>query len=387
MKRKHKWYLVICFLAVILIVPATQSVIEIAGGRVPQFFDIFARFPTRPSLRVYEKEIEERSVFARMARPWVQYAWFVLFRDAGEKVLVGRGGWLFYRPDVRYLVEPPAPRAADGFGDPVGTVLQFRDQLQARGIRLMVVPVPGKPSLYGGMLTRRLNGASKVVSPTLGLIARLQHAGVETVDLFELFGKSEAGSRQPYYLARDTHWSANAAEIAAAAIAARIEKSGWLQQGGIDYGVRPVLVRRKSDIARMTRVPLIEASFPAEEVASHQVFEKATGAIYKDDPASPVLVLGDSFLRMYQTDEPTAAGFIAHLARQLRQPVASVVNDGGASTLVRQELARRPQLLRGKKIVIWEFVERDIRFGTEGWKPMPLPSEPQAAMRAPSRNP
>ena len=51
--------------------------------------------------------------------------------------------------------------------------------------------------------------------------------------------------------------------------------------------------------------------------------------------------------------------------------MASVVNDGGASTLVRQELARRPQLLRGKTVVIWEFVERDIRFGTEGWKPVP----------------
>jgi len=66
-------------------------------------------------------------------------------------------------------------------------------------------------------------------------------------------------------------------------------------------------------------------------------------------------------------------GFIAHLAQYLRRPVSSVVNDGGASTLVRQELARRPQLLRGKTVVIWEFVERDLRFGIEGWKPVPLP--------------
>ena len=93
-----------------------------------------------------------------------------------------------------------------------------------------------------------------------------------------------------------------------------------------------------------------------------------------------MLVLGDSFLRMYQTDEPRSASFIAHLARALRRPVASVVNDGGASTLVRQELARRAQLLRGKKIVIWEFVERDIRFGMEGWQRVPITPEP-------SRNP
>jgi hypothetical protein len=55
-------------------------------------------------------------------------------------------------------------------------------------------------------------------------------------------------------------------------------------------------------------------------------------------------------------------------------PLASIVNDGGASTLVRHELSRHWQLLEGKKLVIWEFVERDIRFGTEGWKYVPLPA-------------
>jgi hypothetical protein len=43
------------------------------------------------------------------------------------------------------------------------------------------------------------------------------------------------------------------------------------------------------------------------------------------------------------------------------------------STLVRQDLFRRPELLQDKKVVIWEFVERDIRFGAEGWQLVPLP--------------
>jgi hypothetical protein len=95
---------------------------------------------------------------------------------------------------------------------------------------------------------------------------------------------------------------------------------------------------------------------------------------YQDQSDSEVLVLGDSFLRIYQQDEPGAAGFIAHLARELKQPLASVVNDGGASTLVRQELHRRTALLKNKRVVVWEFVERDLRLGTEGWQHVPLPS-------------
>jgi hypothetical protein len=385
MRRSYQWYLVAGFLALIYIVPLTQSAIETANGQVPQFFDVFRRRPTRENLRAYEKELEERSVVARSARPWIQYARFLVFGDAGEKVLVGRGGWLFYKPDVRYLVEPPS--TLEGSEDPFDVIRLFREQLRTLGVQLLVIPVPGKPSLYGGMLTKRLSDVTEVTSPTLRLIARLRQSGVETVDLFELFGAARGTSQDPYYLARDTHWSAEAAEIAASVVAGRLEELGWVLRGTSDYGIRQTVVRRRSDIARMTRVPRIESFYPPEKVASRQVIEQATGTLYRDHPDSAVLVLGDSFLRIYQNDEPRAAGFIAHLARNLRQPVASVVNDGGASTLVRQELARRPQLLRGKKVVIWEFVERDIRFGTEGWKPVQLVSEPQAAMPAASRNP
>jgi hypothetical protein len=35
-------------------------------------------------------------------------------------------------------------------------------------------------------------------------------------------------------------------------------------------------------------------------------------------------------------------------------------------------LSRKINLLKGKKCVIWEFIERDFRFGAEGWKEVPL---------------
>ena len=123
----------------------------------------------------------------------------------------------------------------------------------------------------------------------------------------------------------------------------------------------------------MLQVPALERRAAPEPIVCRQVTNAGGEQLYKDDPNSPVLVLGDSFLRIFQTDEPGAAGFTAHLARELGQPVTSLISDGGASTLVRQELYRRPALLKGKKIVVWEFVERDIRLGTEGWQKIPLP--------------
>jgi hypothetical protein len=90
---------------------------------------------------------------------------------------------------------------------------------------------------------------------------------------------------------------------------------------------------------------------------------------FKDDfRKSEILILGDSFSRIYQTDSPVNAGWIAHFAKNMNRPVASIVSDGGASTLVREKLARKASVLKGKKLLIWEFVERDLRFGAEGWK-------------------
>jgi len=109
-----------------------------------------------------------------------------------------------------------------------------------------------------------------------------------------------------------------------------------------------------------------------------------------------VLVLGDSFCRIYQYPEPPSlgelpaaagrreetgtkrllpgsAGFVSHLALALQSPVDAIVSDGGASTEVRRRLSTNPEILEGKKVVVWEFVERDIALGRAGWEDVPLP--------------
>jgi len=362
-----------CFLVLIFGLPVSQAAIEIYRGIRPRILGVLTRMPTEENLRAFEKQIEDSSFYSRLTRPWIQNFWFKALRNPGDKVVLGRDGWLFYKPDLRYLVEP-AP------DDPFSAIVTFRDQLSRKGIRLMVLPMPGKPSIYSEKLTRRADAQNgRFESHTRNVIAGLQRAGVETLDLFETFRllrqRGVASYDEPYYLARDTHWSPAAARIAAEAAARRVRDLGWAQTGLTEYQARLVPIRRSGDIVRMIGGAAIEQQFPAEEVLCHQVVQRTSGELYKDDPHSPVLVLGDSFFRMYEKDQPGSAGFIAHLARELRMPLASIVNDGGASTLVRQELSRRPELLKGKTLVIWEFVERDLRFGTEGWKYVPLPGD------------
>jgi hypothetical protein len=227
------------------------------------------------------------------------------------------------------------------------------------------------------MLARRAEDAGVIVcEPTRRLLDRLEQSGIEHVDLFEVFrrARQEESRSAPgrLYLAQDSHWSPEGARVAAVAVARRVLDRGIVDRGDHAYGVRPVTVRRHGDLVEMLQVPQIERVLEPESLPCLQVVQSDAWMPYRDEPESEVLILGDSFLRIYEQDEPGAAGFIAHLARELGRPLATIVNDGGASTLVRRELARRPALLMNKRLVIWEFAERDIRFGIEGWQIVPL---------------
>jgi hypothetical protein len=383
--------LILLFLVIVGGVPLSQVVVEACRGERPQVLQIFQRKPTAKNLRAYESNLEDSSWVAARLRPWAQYAQFAWLNDGGEKALVGRDGWLFYKPGVEYTTERPGIRhSSTTTADALSAIVDFRDQLAARGIRLLVMLSPDKESVYPEKLTRRGRGMEMALSSeTRELLSRLKAADVEVVDLFKLFGAAKVAgtSNSPaLYLARDSHWSPSGVELAAQAVARRILERNWMELGSVFYAVKASPVNRIGDILRMLQVPQLETEATAEIAPCRQVSRADSGEPYKDDVHSKVLVLGDSFLRIYQTDEPGAAGFIAQLARELRQPVASIVNDGGASTLVRQELSRRPTWLTNKKVVIWQFVERDIRLGLEGWQHVALPSATAATAENTSRH-
>jgi hypothetical protein len=368
------------FIAEIAAPGLIQTVFELRNGEHPQALDVFLERPTSRNLHAYEARLEQSSLVIKGFRPWMQYAEWSLLADVGEKAVLGRNGWLFYRESVRYLVERPSAGPQTHPVDPLPAILSFRDQLEARGIRLLVVPVPNKESVYPEMLSRRAISASVICcEETRRLLERMDQCGIEYVNLFELFRRTrdtEGQSNQaPLYLAHDTHWTPAGARSAAAAVARQVLATTGIHRGDRTLVERLITLSRHGDLVQMLRAPQIERSLAPALLELHQVIDEHTNAPYHDGPDSEILVLGDSFLRIYEQDEPGAAGFIAHLARELGQPLSSIVNDGGASTLVRQSLARRPTLLAKKKLLIWEFAERDIRYGTEGWQIVPLARE------------
>lgn len=379
-KKAINVFLISTFIAAIFSPAITQIAVDLGNRQSPQFLDLFRQKPTEANLRAFETDMENTSYVSQVVRPWMQHIRFILLKDSGPKSLMGRRNWFFYKPGIRYLIEalPSVVPDQDSKNDVISAIVCFRDQLAERGIKLLVVPAPGKAGIYPEMLTTHAD-RFKIAeeSHTRKIISTLKEAGVEVVDLFEVFNnaRSEQSSDEKveYFLSQDTHWSPDGVSLAASAVASRILELGWIKTGNVNYNLKPITISRLGDVIGMINVPQIERLFTSETIHCYQVINHNSNQPYNDVPDSEILVLGDSFLRIYQTDEPGSAGFIAHLAQKLKFPLTSIVNDGGATTLVRQQLSRKPELLKNKKLVIWEFVERDIRFGTEGWQNIPLP--------------
>ena len=361
------------FLGLLAGIPLAQVAIEARRGERPRVLDVFRHRPTVTGLRAYEHALDQASVAGR----WLRTAWraieFRVRRDGGETACIGRGGWLFYQPGIAALTQ--RPRRSDAtVREAVAAIVDLKRQLDDRGIRLLVLPVPNKESVYPDRLSRGAKPPASIIgADARELLAQCAQAGVDVVDLFAVYRQARQNAAEDLYLAQDSHWSPAGMRRAAAAVAERIVAQGWVLEGETRYDTRLVPVSRAGDLVQMFQSPLLEARVPPEQITCERVFRHADKVTYADDPSSDILVLGDSFLRIYEQDDPGQAGFIAHLARLLSRPIDSIVNDGGGSTLVRQQLARHPQRLTGKRVVVWEFVERDIRLGTEGWQPLRLP--------------
>ena len=408
-------------------------------------------------LRAFENKIDDESAIVLALRPKYQLAVWNIFSDPGEKVVLGAAGdcigagcgrdiaaasdrWLFYRQDVEFLVQPsPLDVRSAKLDNPVKAIERFRDQLKAKGVELLVVITPGKPSIYPERLTGKNSdgagnaGAENAAGTAAGenavglqshgknILDSLTRAGFNTVDLYTplLAAKSRDSVEGALYLNDDTHWTPRGAELAADVIAKKVREmvdAGIVKFRGKDevrYIAADSVADRMGDVGEMSGLNKFNA-FKVQKVTGHVVsqqnikerteklpvdstcVEAAKSACKKNDSCftaqsvlcerdivlydttvtpfkddfrkSEILILGDSFSRIYQTDSPVNAGWIAHFAKNMNRPVASIVSDGGASTLVREKLARKSSVLKGKKLLIWEIVERDLRFGAEGWK-------------------
>ncbi|HYN19460.1 MAG TPA: hypothetical protein VE078_00755 [Thermoanaerobaculia bacterium] len=311
----------------------------------------------------FEDRLEEESWVVEDLLPPVQLFLTGLLGAGNEQVYPGRDRWLFHRPGVELLTGP-----AFSEEDVLSALLDLRDDLAARGIRLVVLPAPAKATVHPERLTARPVRPPVQNASFSDLVRRLEREGIEVIDLAPLL----VGAKSPQYLATDTHWTPDGMELAAKVLAGWIEASVPLQGRRQAWTREERQVEGVGDLGRMLELPPGQRLFAPQRVTVRPVLGWAP------DPAAEVLILGDSYTNVYSRSDlgwGTGAGLAEQLAFHLQRPVDRIALNAGGAWASRQALARElasgRDRLAGKRVVVVEFAARELAFGD--WRRIALP--------------
>jgi hypothetical protein len=343
--------------------------------------ELWELLPRAEEIKSAEKAMENDSVVSLWLRPRMQAILTEDLHAGSEQVYPGRDGWLFYRPDVEYITGPPfldarqlkqRAKKAGVEPDPINAVVDFRNQLAARGIDLIVMPVPVKACVDSEMMVGNASQKELLQNESFDDFKGLaERSGIQVFDPAPLLmeRKSKAGGA-PLYLATDTHWRPETMEWVARQLAAHLESSGTLQGAGLRVVEKEISAY--GDILTMLKLPPGDNFYRPQKVVIHQVL--MGNALWRSSADASVLLLGDSFCNIYSLAPMgwgESAGFAEHLSQALGgQPVDCILRNSDGSFATREilshELARGRDRLAGKKVVVWEFAVRELSFGN--WK-------------------
>ncbi len=307
---------------------------------------------------------------------------------AGElPVVVGAGGWLFLPGELRHVSVGPfwgenAAKASQAGkpenADPLPAILDFKAQLDAAGIGLLLVPVPAKAFVYPeAVLGVDPTGPAP---PRLDTFHQqfyqiLRDHGVTVIDLLPEFLAQRNGPGGPVFCRTDTHWSGVGIQIAAEKIAAALAGQPWLQEAA---KTATVATARPLDIAG--DLTGMRGGGERETVALRLVGSEASGGTIPvpSERRSPIVLLGDSHTLVFSVGgdmHAAGAGLPDQLLHELGLPVDLVGVRGSGATPARVNLLRRVRgdqdYLAGKKVVVWCFTVREFTEAS-GWNKVPL---------------
>lgn len=419
----------VAFCVLIAGVPLWEELAARSAGKVARHWSVSGLVPTRAELKAivvsgspwqatleankrilreiksYEDGVKEESRIVQALVPVMQVPISGWLKGGNEDAYIGRDGWLFYRKDIDALIgrgflEPEilARRAAGGSElkappqpDPLKAIVDFRDQLARRGIALVVLPMPVKPTIHPERFSARYEGRAGVVqNPSFSaFLEGLEREGIAFLDLAPLLARAKAESPgRPLYLKTDTHWTPEGMELGAQALARLARATAQLSPATARFSATARVVTNLGDVAGMLKLPAERKIFAPETVTIRQVQDG--NAAMRPDPKAEVLFLGDSFANIFSLAPMgwgDAAGLVEHLALALGLPVDAITRNDAGSFATREMLAKELQRgndrLAGKKLVIWEFAARELAWGD--WKilPMALGEKREAGMYVP----
>ncbi|PLK72975.1 hypothetical protein C0V73_03945 [Rhizobium sp. TH135] len=265
---------------------------------------------------------------------------------AGRKgVIVGEDGWFFSAEEFKNVSRADIDAAVDRIAD-------VQRDLDARGIRLVLAPLPAKSDIYSEEVPSLVRGPAMAETYN-AFAAALKDKGIVTADTRQaLLAAKPFGE---VFLKSDTHWSPSGAKATAEAVQTSLQVAGIALPSESVTAQWQTPVSLWGDLTKFVTSPdyaptvgLTQESVPIYRTTVNAAAEGAD--IFGDDTAVPVMLVGTS----YSANENWS--FADFLRQSLRADVVNVAKEGlGPGVPMMDLLAGVALDETTPTVVVWEF--------------------------------
>ena len=265
---------------------------------------------------------------------------------AGRKgVIVGEDGWFFSAEEFKNVSSADIAAAVD-------RIAEVQRDLDARGIRLVLAPLPAKSDIYAEEVPSLVRGPAMAEAYN-AFAAALKDRGIVTADT-----RPALLAAKPFgevFLKSDTHWSPSGAKATAEAVQTSLQVAGIGLPSESVTAQWQTPVSLWGDLTKFVTSPdyaptvgLTQESVPIYRTTVNAAAEGAD--IFGDETAVPVMLVGTS----YSANENWS--FADFLRQSLRADVVNVAKEGlGPGVPMMDLLAGAALDETTPTVVVWEF--------------------------------
>lgn len=296
----------------------------------------------------------------------------------------GTNGWLFHRDDLIQITSNQFwgdstlsvnPDRKLNYADPLEALKAYNEECKKIGIKLLVVPIPLKASIYPDFLSDESADISpiKELTPYSNqFYAALKTSGVALLDLRKAFFEARKSGVQ-VYCKHDSHFSGDGAAIVASEVAKQIKNNTWYNDvPNYNYKRQINEITIKGDLNSTLSV-----NSNLTEKISLQTIKELEGDFIQKSAESPVYLLTDSHgLVFHEGGDMFAvgAGLFDLLSAELEFPINMTAIKGSAGRTARitlyRELQKEPELKNKIKVIVYCFTAREFTSGAWGIVPL-----------------
>jgi hypothetical protein len=250
----------------------------------------------------------------------------------------GVDDWIFLQESLVSLVVD--------WKENLNSFVAFNDSLEARGIKLVVVPVPDKLQIEAEHYSEELSGG--IVAPQYEeWVDALQDEGVVVVDAVEEF--LEKNEETPMFEAYESHYTSAGRQLLAQMIADSINEMD-LDVPREEWFLRDTVVPGTGNLYHLKY-----NSYPDYDVRVLKTVD-AEGKRYHGSKDAPIVVIGDSNADFGWNSSSNIGAYIAQ-ATGIKTFTRSRIGGGNLGPTLFKD---RSEFLEGKKMVVWVFDGREL---------------------------